>query len=138
MGTGSSICGREIRFQNGGKIFPFGVGVKLSSFVMQNRAWCCRRKKLENFCFLAGGTKLVWFCMFNSREQAIVCKGIVENTSSLVLSYFLSIFSFKRLFCRPLFIYVHINVLGRTISEKETDVFDLLKSASRRRHLRIL
>ena len=45
--------------------------------------------------------------MFNSREQsqAIVCRGTVKSTCTFVLSYFLNIFSFKRLFCGPLFKY---------------------------------
>lgn len=81
------------------------------------RAWCF---VVSGYCqewssqkepwkrLLSGGTKLVWFCMFNSREQAIVSKGTVKNTSSLVLSYFFSIFSFKRLFCGPLFTLLYI------------------------------
>ena len=35
VGTGSSKCGRKIRCQNGGKISPAGVEVKLSYFVTQ-------------------------------------------------------------------------------------------------------
>ena len=45
-------------------------------------SYCCnglRRKKLENFCFLAI-PNLVLFCMFNSREQAVVCRGTVKST----------------------------------------------------------
>ena len=79
------------------------------------------------------------FVCLTPQEQAIVSKGTVKNTSSLVLSYFFEYFQLQKAFLWAIIhIIVHINVLGRTIPEKETYVFDLLKSASRRRYLRIL
>ena len=99
---GAQYVAAKSVFKMAGRFSPVGVGVKLSSFVVQIPKFACMvlcSQRLLPRLRLYGGTKIVWFCMFNSKEQAIVCKGTVKNTWSLVLSYFLSIFSFKRLFC---------------------------------------
>ena len=118
--------------QNGGKISPAGVGVKLSSLLCKYQnlhPWRClvssycqnglRRKKLKNFCFLAV-PNLVWFCKFNSREQSqpIVCRGNVKSTCTFVLSYFLN-FSASKGFSAGHYSDVNVDVLGRTMPEEE-------------------
>ena len=99
---GAQYVAAKSVFKMARRFSPVGVGVKLSSFVMKIPKFACMvlcSQRLLPKLRLYGGTKIVWFCMFNSREQAIVFKGTVKNTWSLVLSYFSSIFSFKRLFC---------------------------------------
>ena len=57
-----------------GRFSPVGVGVKLSSFVMQIPKFACMvlcSQRLLPRLRLYGGTKIVWFCLFNSREQAL-------------------------------------------------------------------
>lgn len=131
VGTGSSRCGRKIR-SKWRKISPAGVGVKLSSFVIQIPTKICfhgasqsaviakmvfAERSLKTSAFWRYQTLSGYICLIPGNKQLFV--EVLWKVLVLLFYRIFWIFSVSRGFFAGHYSDVNVDVLGRTIPEEE-------------------